>query len=348
MINFKSKNGLGHLSNPEVGESLLNIQDLPQDILLECLERMVLIRKTEQVIASLVKSGKAKCPCHLSIGQEAVPVGISHSLRKTDRIFGAHRSHGHYLAVQGCERALLAEVLGRATGCSRGMGGSMHIYAQDKGFYGSVPIVAGTVPVAVGAALAAKKDGNGDIAVAYFGDGACEEGVVHECLNMSSVMQLPVLFVVENNLFSSHLDMEFRQPDNQVARFAQANWVRHATIDGNDIATVMKTAADLIETMRTEGGPAFIEAVTYRWNGHVGANDDIDVGVNRSKDLLNLWKQKDPIARLFHSLVHYHGLEDTHLSELESRIELHLESVKESVLQDPYPDPEVLLNYVYK
>ena len=126
------------------------------------------------------------------------------------------------MASGGSVEKLIAEVLGRATGASRGMGGSMHLYGGDSGFAGSVPIVAGTVPLAVGAALAAKMDKSGDIGVAYFGDGACEEGIVHESMNMAAIMKLPVLFVVENNLYSSHLDINLRQPSDRVARFAGA------------------------------------------------------------------------------------------------------------------------------
>ena len=152
-----------------------------------------------------MKEKKVGCPCHFCIGQEAPPVGISFSLTPQDRVFGAHRSHGHYLALGGSPYQLFAEVLGKKTGASGGMGGSMHITALDKGFAGSVPIVSGTVPLAVGAGLSAKMDGGNTIGVAYFGDGACEEGIVQESLNAAVVMDVPVLFVVENNLFSTKI-----------------------------------------------------------------------------------------------------------------------------------------------
>ena len=144
------------------------IDEVDGATLVEQLELMLLIRFAEEQIADMVTAGKIVCPAHLAIGQEATPVGISKHLRKTDRIFGAHRSHAHYLSVGGDVYRLFAEVLGRETGCSKGMGGSMHLYDKPNGFLGSVPIVGASVPIAVGAALAAKMDGKGDIAVSFF------------------------------------------------------------------------------------------------------------------------------------------------------------------------------------
>ena len=203
--------GLGPLADPKQFTDKIEVQDVAPDLLRQQLADMILIRVAEEEIAEMSLNGVAGTPCHLAIGQEAIPVGVSACLTKDDRVFGAHRSHGHYLAMGGDLDALMAEVLGKATGCSKGMGGSMHLYAGEQGFAGSVPIVGATVPLAVGAAMAAKMDGNGHVAVAYFGDGTCEEGVVHESLNLAVTHDLPVLFVVENNLFSSHMDIHLRQ-----------------------------------------------------------------------------------------------------------------------------------------
>ena len=190
---------------------------------------MITIRTAEERLGELVENGDVVCPAHLAVGQEAIPVGVSHYLRPTDRVFGGHRSHGHYLGLGGGLYQLFAEVLGRSDGCSGGMGGSMHLYAPDVGFMGSVPIVAATVPIAVGAGLAAKKDGANAVAVTYFGDGAVEEGVIHESLNLAAHMKLPVLFVCENNFYASHMDIRQRQPGDRTARFTvrgppMANW----------------------------------------------------------------------------------------------------------------------------
>lgn len=327
--------------------SPISIDKLNHALLVETLNNMIHIRCVEALIGSLVKLGQAKCPCHLATGQEAVPVALSTFLKTTDRIFGAHRSHGHYLAQGGSTYALIAEILGKVTGCSKGMGGSMHIVAQDKGFMGSVPIVAGTVSLAVGAALAAKKDGRGDIAVAYFGDGACEEGVVHECLNIASVMELPILFVVENNLFSSHMDIHLRQPSSTVSRFATAHCMENYIIDGNDAADLLIQSKKIIEEIRKTSKPVFIEAMTYRWNGHVGANDDVDVGLNRSIDLLNLWKRHDPIRRLEEALLTNNAIHANHVMKETDRVNSVLNEILIEAQNAPYPDTSQLYHYIY-
>ena len=250
------------------------------------LRTMLRIRRAEERIADNVATGVIRCPCHLAIGQEAAAVGVARQLRTTDRAFGAHRSHAHFLAMGGSLEGLFAEVLGRDTGVSRGMGGSMHIRAQEVGFYGSVPIVGATIPIAVGAGLAAKMDRKGDVAVAFFGDGATEEGSFHESMNMAAVMGLPVLFVCENNLFASHLHISLRQPRDRIARFAEAHGVDSATVDGNDVVAVRRALEAPMRTWRAgRGGPFFLEAVTYRWRGHVGHREDLDVGVSRKDDL---------------------------------------------------------------
>ena len=221
----------------------------------EFLKLMLSIRAAENKIAFGKKEGLIGGPVHLGVGQEAVAVGVAAGLRSTDRVFGAHRSHAHILAMKIDLTACFAEVLGRKTGYSKGMGGSMHLWNQPSGFYGSVPIVSGTVPLAVGAGLAAKLQGSDDIAVAYFGDGAIEEGVVHECLNLAKVHQIPVLFVVENNLFASHMHISQRQPNTSTTRFAVANEIPALMIDGNDVAAVSRAAEQFITSARQGKGP---------------------------------------------------------------------------------------------
>ena len=170
------------------------------------------------------------------MGQEAVPVGISQNLFEEDKVFGAHRSHGHLLSLNPNARMLFSEILGKETGFCRGNGGSMHLWDKASGFYGSVPIVAGTVPLAVGAALASKLQKDNTISVAYLGDGAVEEGVVHESLNLAKI-QTYHNFVVENNLFASHMDIP-RQPNSFTSRFAVANEIKNFVVDGNDVITI--------------------------------------------------------------------------------------------------------------
>jgi pyruvate dehydrogenase E1 component alpha subunit len=311
------------------------------------LESMIAIRATEDRLGRMVEDGDIVCPVHLAIGQEAVPVGVSHHLGADDRVFGAHRSHGHYLALGGDVYRLIAETLGRADGCSGGMGGSMHLYAPEIGFMGSVPIVAATVPVAVGAALAALKDGNGAVAVSYFGDGAVEEGVVHESLNLASHMKLPVVFVCENNLYASHMDIAQRQPNDRTARFAEAAGIDAHVIDGNSVTDVAAAAGSLIETAREGGGPGYLEAVTYRWRGHVGPDENIDVGLRRSRSELEAWKARDPVSRLAAALVARGDIAEGEAEHMAKSIGATVAAAARRALNAPYPAAEALLDYVY-
>ena len=337
---------LGGLADPKLFTTPLNIRGRDVVRLRNQLRTMLLIRRAEEKIGAMVEAGKIVCPCHLGIGQEAIAVGVSRHLRGTDRIFGAHRSHPHFLALGSSVYSLLAEVLGKQEGCSHGMGGSMHLYDASHGFIGSVPIVAGTVPLAVGAAMAAKKSGKGDVAVAYFGDGAAEEGIIHESLNLAAAFKLPILFVCENNLFSSHLHISLRQPADRVARFGDAHCMPTATIDGNDVTAVEDAAGEFITAMRDGAGPAFLEAVTYRWRGHVGPREDNDVGVNRGKDLV-LWKERDPIERLASALSSSGALSEREYSELNEGVIAEIEEAWSRAESAPYPPDSALLDRVY-
>lgn len=342
-----SMSDLGTLADPAFHTEPIELRNQETRILLDDLRRMILIRKAEEAIAELYVQKKVRCPCHLAIGQEAVAVGVARHLRPTDRSYGAHRSHSHYLALDGDLNALFAEVMGKETGCSKGMGGSMHLYSADKGFGGSVPIVAGTVPVAVGAALSFKTQKLDRVAVAFFGDGACEEGVVHECLNMAAVMKLPVIFVVENNLFSSHLDIALRQPSNRVSRFAEAHRIPALTIDGNDLGAVAEAAEGLISAARAGHGPGFLEGITYRWRGHVGPNEDIDVGLLRRPEDIKAWKRRDPVERLTKALVATRGIVPEQLQEIETAVDAQVDAAVRFAEDSPYPQPSALLDRVY-
>ena len=339
---------LGGLADPAEFTAPLDLGGVATPQLASMLGKMIEIRLAEEAIADLVASGEAKCPCHLAIGQEAVAVGVSQVLRAADRIFGNHRSHAQYLAVGGSLAALMAEIFGRETGASHGMGGSMHLFAGDKGFLGSAPIVAGTVPLAVGAALAAKMDGRGDVAIAYFGDGACEEGVVHESLNLASIYQLPVLFVCENNLFSSHMNVALRQPSDRMARFADANKIAAETIDGNDVVAVMQAAHRLVRRARSGGGPGFLEAITYRWRGHVGPSEDIDVGLQRSLEDLAAWKRRDPIRRLAEALIARGELSPGQQRALEDDLRKAVVQAVTAARAAPWPSSSALLGHVFE
>jgi TPP-dependent pyruvate/acetoin dehydrogenase alpha subunit len=340
-------NALGHLADPAKLTEAIDLHNTPTEWLVDKYRDMMTIRYAEEAVAELVKSGEAKCPCHLGIGQEAVAVGVSAHLNSGDRVYSGHRGHSHYLALHASLDRMMAEVLGKADGASGGMGGSMHLFAPEAGFHGSVPIVGATVPIAVGAGIACKMDGKGQVAVCYFGDGACEEGVVHESLNLARVMDLPVLLVCENNLYSSHLDIHLRQPSNSVARFAAAHHIDHRVIDGNDLVAVSQAASDLIAAARAGKGPGFIEAVTFRWLGHVGPNADIDVGVRRSPEELAAWKKRDPVRRLTDALAESRGVAPSRFAEIDEEIVRAVGGAVKFARDAGYPDGNALLDYVY-
>ncbi len=336
---------VNELIDPEKFTENINIDGIEKSLLIDMLRKMILIRKAEEKLSENVESGKIKCPCHLGIGQEAIGVAVALVMRKTDKAFGAHRSHAHFLALNENTYSLFAEVLGKYDGCSHGMGGSMHIVDNENGFKGSVPIVGATIPIATGAGLAAKMDKSGDIAISYFGDGSCEEGVLHESLNMASIMNLPVLYVCENNLFASHLHIDLRQPSNSTSRFAEAHKISNVTVDGNDVVGMYKLLNSEILQIR-KNKPFYFEAYTYRWKGHVGHRDDIDVGVKRG-DQLTAWKKRDPIKRLFIAMREKGIYTEEEYQILISKIQEKINNDWNKAELANFPNQEFLLKPVY-
>ena len=208
-------------------------------------------------------------------------------------------------------------------------------------------IVAGTVPLSVGAGLAAKLQGTNNVSVAYFGDGAIEEGVVHESLNLARMLNTPTLFVLENNLFASHMHISLRQPKNATARFAQANDIPYSIVDGNDVISVMRAAKELTDASRSGKGPGFLEAVTFRWYGHVDWREDIDVGVNRSTKDLKSWRARDPLVRIFFGMRDLGIWSDQKEQDMKTNIDQLIEDAWEQALNDPYPSEDAILARVY-
>lgn len=335
---------LGPLADANEFHDPIALDSVEPDLLIAWLERMILIRRAEEAVGEMVERGEARCPCHLAIGQEAAAVGVAAAMQEGDVAFGAHRSHAHFLAMGGRPERLFAEILGRDSGCSRGMGGSMHLREADIGLVGTVPIVGATIPMTVGAALAAKLDGQRRVAISFFGDGATEEGVFHESLNLASVLQVPILFVCENNLFSSHLHISERQPYDSVARFAPPHRVEARTVDGNDVVAVWHATDQLLHVART-GRPALLEAVTYRWRGHVGHREDLDVGVDRNKELRK-WQCRDPIGRLVRALENAGLIDSPRREQLEARALARIERSLRTAQDAPSPPLDLLLDSV--
>ncbi len=329
-------------------EEDIKIRNFSKEELLKSLYKMLLIRTAEYKIAKGREEGIIGGPVHLGVGQEAIAVGVSNYLNSNDKVFGAHRSHSHILSLGVTLKDFFAEILARSSGVSKGMGGSMHLINESIGFYGSVPIVAGTVPIAVGSSLGTKLKKENFVSIAYLGDGAVEEGVVHESLNFARINKCPVIFVVENNQFSSHLNIKLRQPKKLTSRFAEANDIEATILDGNNIITVSEIASEYIHRCRNGEGPFFIEAITYRWFGHVDWRQDIDVGIDRSKKDLLVWKRRDPIKRLYDALKKEFNYTNHDYCEVENSIKVKINSAWAEALKDPSPNWEESKEYVYK
>jgi TPP-dependent pyruvate/acetoin dehydrogenase alpha subunit len=270
------------------------------DALLNLYSEMFRIRACEESLVDPIVSGEIKTPCHLCSGQEAIAVGVCAALRKNDAIFGGHRSHGHYLAKGGDLNALVAEIFAKSDGCSGGRGGSMHLISPENGVWGVVPIVAGTISLATGAAMAAQIQKKDQVVVSFFGDGATGEGVLYESLNLASLLRLPIIYVCENNYYSTHMPMrECRLKDN-IFQTAIPFGIRGIRLDGNDVMGVYKEATKAVALCRAGKGPVFLECVTYRLRGHVGADDNVQ-GIHtdiRPASEVDRWRRKDPLVRL--------------------------------------------------
>jgi len=319
--------------------------DIPLSLLRDMYRSMLRIRYFEERAADLVEAGEIRCPCHLYIGQEAVAVGVCAALQPEDYVWGGHRSHGHYLAKGGDCRSLMAELFGKVTGCAKGRGGSMHIMRKEIGVLGTVPLVAATIPLAVGAALASKLRGDGRVSVSFFGDGATEEGHFHESLNLAALHQLPVIFVCENNFFASHMHLLERRRCDNIHKSAELYGMPGHVLDGNDVAEVYHVAAEAVGRARSGGGPSLLECRTYRWRGHVGPAWDIDVGVGR-RDELKAWMNRDPIARAREQLLRM-GMAEREFGEIEAQVRAEVDDATAFARQSPYPDASELMHHVY-
>ena len=308
--------------------------------------RMLLIRTVEERVAELLEVQEIRCPTHLCTGQEAVPAGVCAALRVDDYLFGGHRSHGHYLAKGGDLKSLIAELYGKRTGCSGGRGGSMHLVAPEVGVLGTAPIVAATIPLGVGTALASKLRREDRVSVVFFGDGAVEEGTFHESMNLAASRQLAVLFVCENNFYSSHLHLMERRAQDNIVQTAEAHGMPGARVDGNDVIEVYRAASAAVRRARAGAGPSFLECRTFRWRGHVGPALDLDVGVRRKDDLVE-WRKKDPLLPLKTRLVEA-GEPVEELERLAKDVVREVEDAVAFARKSPYPDPAELAEYVFR
>jgi TPP-dependent pyruvate/acetoin dehydrogenase alpha subunit len=308
---------------------------------------MLRVRRVEETLAELYKEQEMRTPAHFAVGQEAIAAGVCGALEREDVVYSGHRCHAHYLAKGGDLTALVAELYGRDAGCARGRGGSVHLADPEVGVIASSAILAQTIPVAVGSALAFKMDGSRRVAVTFFGDGAIDEGVFHESLNWAAVRRLPVLFVCENNLYATHSPLSVRLPaGTQIHRRAAAYRIASKRIDGNDLGAVYRRAREAVARCRRGEGPVFLECMTYRWLEHVGPLDDRDRGY-RSGAEIEAWKARDPVKRSARVLVAAGAASEETWDEFEKRIQAELAVAVAEARRAPWPDPKDLLLDVF-
>lgn len=309
---------------------------------LPLLREMIRIRRFEEKAAELYSLGKIRGFLHLYIGEEAVAVGALQALGPDDGVVTTYREHGHALARGIPAASIMAEMYGKANGCSRGRGGSMHLFDATRRFYGGYAIVAGGLPIAVGLALADKLLGRPAITACFFGDGAVAEGEFHESLNLAALWKLPVLFLCENNLYAMGTALARHQAQTEIYRKAQGYGLEAGVVDGMDVLAVESSVRRAAEVIRTSGCPFLLEAQTYRFRAH----SMYDPELYRPKFEVEQWKERDPI-RLLESQLREHGLlADADLTEIERTVAAEIDAAVSEAEAGPWEPVEDLLKDV--
>jgi len=329
----------------QISPPSLHHADLPVELYLDMYRRMVTIRKFEETVYDVYSRGIMPGLAHLYTGMEAVAVGICMTLRPHDNITSTHRGHGHLLAKGGDPRRMFAELLGKASGYNKGKGGSMHIVDMSLGILGANGVVGGGLGIATGAALSAKLRGEDCISVAFFGDGALNEGLFYEVANMASVWGLPVVYVMENNHYGEYTPPSKVTAGTGPAR-AEAMNIPAKTVDGNDVLAVYEAALWATEHARSGGGPAFVECQTYRWRGH-HMGDQGDTYGYRTQAEIEEWMKKCPIERLRRYLTSEKIVPAETLQQIDTETQSLIDEAVEFAKQAPYPDPSEVFKDVY-
>ena len=311
------------------------------DSLITTYRALLLIRRFEERVEALFADSMITGTCHLCIGQEAAAVGVANALRPGDQVVSCHRGHGHLLAMGADPVRLLGELMGKEIGYCRGRGGSQHLSVPDIGFLGTNGITGGGIPIATGAALTARQNKTGTAVVCFFGDGATSQGAFHESLNIASLWKLPVLYVCENNRYAMSTPIERTVAGGDLLARARAYAMPCSRADGMDVDAVQKQAAALLTDVRAGHGPAFLEAVTYRYCGHSKS----DRLVYRTREEEAEWRARDPIPRARAQL------DDAGLAvqadEVETEIADLLQTAEQQCAASPDADPDEAEQGVY-
>lgn len=330
----------------------LERQHMKQDQALEAYSTMVLIRTFEQTILELHKAGRLPGFMHVSIGQEAVPTGVSLALVPDDVITTTHRGHGDVIAKGVGVEGMMAELFAKSGGLCRAKGGSMHVTDFSRGVLGAFSIVGAGMPIALGAAMSAQRLETGSVAVCNFGDGAIAQGAAHESLNIASLWDLPVVFVRHNNLYAESTPTSDYQGFTSIEDYVRSYGIEVETVDGNDVEAVYAAASRLVERARSGDGPGFLECLTYRWHGHnIG-----DTGAGRPPEEVAAWKARDPVAQFREKLINVYNIGTAEIDDIDSAITQRLvgaveaaeampEPPTEWALQDVYADPATLASF---
>ena len=305
--------------------------------------QMLLIRRMEERVAEMYGEQKIGGFTHLYIGQEAVAVGGISALNHDDYVIDTYRDHGHYLARGGDPKAFMAELFGKATGCCKGKGGSMHLADVEHYFFGGTGIVGGSIPIAAGLGLACAYRGDDRIVMAFFGDGATNQGVWHEGLNFAKLWNLPVIFVCENNFYGIGTDVRLSSSLSEVHKKASGYGMPGYKVNGMDVLEVRRVCDEVVRLVRGGSGPALIEAVCYRYQGH----SMTDPGRYRARAEEELWRKRDPIPRLSKALLAEGLATEERLAELDREIERSVEEAVAFAEASPDPDPSVLYEHVF-
>ena len=318
--------------------------ELIKDKLIMMYHTMILIRRFEERVNDLFMQGRIPSTLHLYIGQEAVATGVCANLKDSDYILSTHRPHGHAIAKGVSIKSILAELMGKKTGCCKGKGGSMHVGDISVGMFPAIAIVGGNVPIAAGAALAQKMQKNHGVTVSFFGDGATNEGAWHESMNAAAVYDLPVLFVCENNLYAASTPFSKAFKVANIADRAKAYGMPGVIVDGNDVLAVYEVANTAVDRARNGQGPTLIECKTYRQCGHSRS----DPRGYRSREEEEEWKKKDPVPRFRTWLLGENKAAERELKEIENNIEKEFDEALAYAEASPEPGPAELFTEVYK
>jgi pyruvate dehydrogenase E1 component alpha subunit len=310
---------------------------------LDLLRQMLVVRLFEERCVELYTQEKIRGFLHVAIGEEAVAVGVHQALGAEDAVVSTYREHGHALARGVPMDAVMAEMFGRATGCSRGRGGSMHLFDIDRRFYGGNAIVAGGIPLAVGLALADAMRGRPTVTACFFGDGAYAEGEFHECANLAALWRLPVLFCCENNLYAMGTRLERAQAETDLALRASSYGMTSWAVDGMDVEEVERAARRAVESVRGGGGPVFLELRTYRFRAH----SMYDPERYRDKAEVARWRERDPLDQLVARLVADGALDDAGLEAMRAEVLRDVDRATAAAEAAPLEPVEDLTRFVH-